>query len=218
MKVLLRLGPVFAVATIAGLLAGCGGGSEGATGQARVDALFDNASFVNNGQEVRIAGARVGTVQGIELTGDRAQVESTILDPLGSAFCLKEKSIPHVAEILLRRLERLREFGRVASENAGPAIEPPDEEAFYELVKEQAERFHAIRAALGMAQDGDAVVILGKGARDFQLVDSQKHWFHDATEARAALKVLPKRPKSIDMRVLPYRIVDWPAEINSYIE
>ena len=81
-----------------------------------------------------------------------------------------------------------------------------------------AERFHAIRAALGMAQDGDAVVILGKGARDFQLVDSQKHWFHDATEARAALKVLPKRPKSIDMRVLPYRIVDWPAEINSYIE
>jgi len=79
MKVLLRLGPVFAVATIAGLLAGCGGGSEGATGQARVDALFDNASFVNNGQEVRIAGARVGTVQGIELTGDRrARVQMSI--------------------------------------------------------------------------------------------------------------------------------------------
>ncbi len=81
-----------------------------------------------------------------------------------------------------------------------------------------AERFHAIRAALGMAADGDAVVLLGKGAEDFQLVEGTKHWFHDATEARAALKVLPKRPKSIDMRVLPYRIVDWPADINAYIE
>ena len=80
------------------------------------------------------------------------------------------------------------------------------------------ERFHAIRAALGMAADGDAVVLVGKGAEDFQFVEGRKHWFHDATEARAALKVLPKRPKSIDMRVLPYRIVDWPAEINAFIE
>jgi UDP-N-acetylmuramyl tripeptide synthase len=81
-----------------------------------------------------------------------------------------------------------------------------------------SERFHAIRAALGMAADGDAVVLLGKGAEDFQLVEGSKHWFQDAAEARAALKVLPKRPKSLDMRVLPYRIADWPAEINNYIE
>ena len=81
-----------------------------------------------------------------------------------------------------------------------------------------ADRFHAIRAALGMAADGDAVVIAGKGAEDWQLVDGNKHWFHDATEARAALRALPKRPKSIDMRVLPYRIVDWPAEINNFVD
>lgn len=79
MRTLFRLAPALAVTALVGTLAGCGGGSEAATGQTRVDALFDNASFVNNGQEVRIAGARVGTVQGVELTSDhRARVQMSI--------------------------------------------------------------------------------------------------------------------------------------------
>lgn len=79
MKVLSRRAPALAMAAVAASLAGCGGGSGGATGQTRVDALFDNASFVNNGQEVRIAGANVGTVQGVELTDDRrARVKMSI--------------------------------------------------------------------------------------------------------------------------------------------
>ncbi len=80
-----------------------------------------------------------------------------------------------------------------------------------------ADRFHAIRAALGMAQEGDAVLLAGKGADDFQIVGTRKHWFADTVEARAAIKVLAKKPKSIDTRVLPYRIVDWPAEMNDFI-
>lgn len=75
----MRWVPGLAVVAAAGSLVGCGGGSGAPSGQTRVDALFDNASFVNNGQEVRIAGARVGTVQGVELTADRrARVEMTI--------------------------------------------------------------------------------------------------------------------------------------------
>ena len=80
-----------------------------------------------------------------------------------------------------------------------------------------ADRFHAIRAAIGMAGEGDAVVLAGKGDADFQLVAGDKHWFHDATEARAALKILPKKPKSLDTRNLPYRVTDWPAEMNDFI-
>lgn len=79
MKAFSRLAPALAVTVAVAALTGCGGGSEGATGQTRVDALFDNASFVNNGQEVRIAGANVGTVQGVELTDDRrARVKMSI--------------------------------------------------------------------------------------------------------------------------------------------
>jgi UDP-N-acetylmuramyl tripeptide synthase len=80
-----------------------------------------------------------------------------------------------------------------------------------------ADRFHAIRAALGMASDGDAVVLLGKGAEDWQLVNGSKHWFSDTSEARAALTVLAKQPKSLHTRTLPYRIVDWPSDMNDFI-
>lgn len=79
MKAPMRFAPILTTLVVAGTLAGCGGGSEGAAGQVRIDALFDNASFVNSGQEVRIAGARVGTVQGVELTSDRrARVKMSI--------------------------------------------------------------------------------------------------------------------------------------------
>jgi len=80
-----------------------------------------------------------------------------------------------------------------------------------------ADRFHAIRAALGMAFDGCAVVLAGVGARDFIVVRGEPHWFQDACEAKAALKVLVKKPKSLDTTVLPYRIVDWPAEMNNFL-
>ncbi|EHN09151.1 putative Mce family protein [Patulibacter medicamentivorans] len=80
MKGLSRIAPTVAATALTATMVGCGGGgSEGATGQTRVDALFDNASFVNNGQEVRIAGARVGTVEGVELTDDRrARVKMSV--------------------------------------------------------------------------------------------------------------------------------------------
>ena len=80
-----------------------------------------------------------------------------------------------------------------------------------------ADRFHAIRAAIGMAGEGDAVVLAGKGAEDWQLVEGAKHWFYDVAEAKQALKDLPKKPKSLDLRNLPYRIADWPSEMNDFI-
>lgn len=67
---------VTAVAVGAGFVfAGAGGEPEGY----RVDAIFDNTAGLIPGQDVKIAGARVGSVEDIELTRDRrARVEMEI--------------------------------------------------------------------------------------------------------------------------------------------
>ncbi|CAB4928636.1 unannotated protein [freshwater metagenome] len=67
------------------VLAGCGGGGdagrEGSTGDTRLDAIFDNASFVGAGQDVRVAGATVGKVTEVELTKDRKARISMDIEP-----------------------------------------------------------------------------------------------------------------------------------------
>jgi phospholipid/cholesterol/gamma-HCH transport system substrate-binding protein len=56
-------------------------GISGTSGDYRVDALFDNADYLIAGQDVKIAGARVGQVEKVALTRDRkARVELRI-DP-----------------------------------------------------------------------------------------------------------------------------------------
>jgi virulence factor Mce-like protein len=68
------------------VLAGCGGGGNSgkqgsAGGDTSLDAIFDNASFVGAGQDVRVAGATVGTVKDVELTRDRKARISMDIDP-----------------------------------------------------------------------------------------------------------------------------------------
>lgn len=61
-----------AAAVLVPVLAGCGGDDGRVeSGTTRIDAIFDNASFVNAGQDVRVAGATVGTVAEVTLTKDR---------------------------------------------------------------------------------------------------------------------------------------------------
>lgn len=77
------------------VLAGCGrsgGGQDGATGSTHLDAIFDNASFVGAGQDVRVAGATVGKVTKVSLTKDRKarismNVESEFLPFRTDASC-----------------------------------------------------------------------------------------------------------------------------------
>ena len=60
-------------------LSGCGAG--GSSGGYRVDAIFDNASFLIPGQDVRIAGANVGTVTDVVVTPDhRARISMRLDD------------------------------------------------------------------------------------------------------------------------------------------
>lgn len=71
------IGAVAAVA--AALTVGAGGGSD----QYRVDAIFDNADFLIAGQDVKVAGARAGSVTKVALTSARhARIEMEV----GRAF------------------------------------------------------------------------------------------------------------------------------------
>lgn len=66
------------LAVAAGAVAGCGG-SGASGGDYRVDAIFDNASFVTPDVDVRIAGAKVGRVTDLSVTADhKARLELTI--------------------------------------------------------------------------------------------------------------------------------------------
>ena len=49
------------------------------------------------------------------------------------------------------------------------------------------DRFFAIRAAIGLAEDNDCVLILGRGDQDFFELEGQKYWFDDVMEARDCL-------------------------------
>jgi phospholipid/cholesterol/gamma-HCH transport system substrate-binding protein len=45
-------------------------GSNGTSGDYTVRGIFDNGSFVVNGEEVRVAGATVGTIESVDVTGN----------------------------------------------------------------------------------------------------------------------------------------------------
>jgi UDP-N-acetylmuramoyl-L-alanyl-D-glutamate--2,6-diaminopimelate ligase len=51
----------------------------------------------------------------------------------------------------------------------------------------EADRRAAIRAAIGMAEAGDVVLIAGKGHENYQIIGTTKHHFDDVEEAEAAL-------------------------------
>ncbi len=78
------------------------------------------------------------------LTGSRYSIKTTILDPLGSAFVLEETDIGIVAKVLRKKLSLLTTFTRVGSKSIGPAIQAPDVAGFFEIIRTQAENFHAI--------------------------------------------------------------------------
>jgi ABC-type transporter Mla subunit MlaD len=75
------------VAICAGLLIGALAATGGGDGGYRVRAIFDNASFVIPGEDVRVAGVTVGSIADVELTsGNRAAVVLEIDDPAFRPF------------------------------------------------------------------------------------------------------------------------------------
>jgi phospholipid/cholesterol/gamma-HCH transport system substrate-binding protein len=66
-----RIALIVAGLVLAGLLIALPAiGSNGSSGTYEVRGIFDNGSFVVSGEEVRVAGAKVGTVQSVDVTND----------------------------------------------------------------------------------------------------------------------------------------------------
>ena len=71
------------------------------------------------------------------------------------------------------------------------------------------DRFFAIRAAVAMADEGDAVVVAGKGHEDYTIFGTTKYWFDDRVECRdALLKVAQLQESGVDTRNLPFKNID----------
>ncbi|MEA2369501.1 MAG: hypothetical protein QOH38_2219 [Thermoleophilaceae bacterium] len=72
---------VIGVLVVAAVLAVITVGLGGTSGDYRVDAIFDNADYLISGQDVKIAGARVGQVEAVKLTKDRRARIQMRIDP-----------------------------------------------------------------------------------------------------------------------------------------
>jgi UDP-N-acetylmuramoyl-L-alanyl-D-glutamate--2,6-diaminopimelate ligase len=55
----------------------------------------------------------------------------------------------------------------------------------------EVDRRAAIRRAMADAQEGDVVLIAGKGHENYQILGTTKHHFDDVEEATAAIKGSP---------------------------
>jgi ABC-type transporter Mla subunit MlaD len=64
-----RVAAILAVAATAGALVLFGSGAGGEEGNYEVRAIFDNGSFLVPGEEVRVAGAKVGSISEVGVTG-----------------------------------------------------------------------------------------------------------------------------------------------------
>jgi UDP-N-acetylmuramoyl-L-alanyl-D-glutamate--2,6-diaminopimelate ligase len=82
-----------------------------------------------------------------------------------------------IEEILpgLERAGATRRSLESAAERSGYLVEP--------------DRRAAIRLALSLAREGDAVLVAGKGHEDYQIVGAERRHFDDREEARAALGI-----------------------------
>lgn len=83
----------------------------------------------------------------LEITGSRDSLQTSIIDPLGNVFLMKEPNLERVSKALTERLKTLIDVKRIGSRQVGEAISFPlssNAFKFLEIVKSQAEVFHNI--------------------------------------------------------------------------
>lgn len=79
------------------------------------------------------------------------------------------------------------------------------------------DRSYALRAGIMMAGEGDAVVIAGKGHEDFIEVGGERVWHSDQAECRHLLRLLPKKPATLETYNLPWRCKGWPTDMGDFM-
>lgn len=98
---------------------------------------------------------------------------ATLHDPLGNIFLSDESRPWEVEKAIRKRIETLSSFRRIQSVKVGPRLEVPDEKEFFEIVKEQADKFHLlIHAANSNRLLGNASFRCERGFPSFRHEDT----------------------------------------------
>lgn len=80
-------GGLLALAAVIVLIAGTAAGGDGSDGDYRVRAIFDSASFLVPGEDVKVAGVKVGAIESLDVTEDnKAAIVLRIDDPAFQNF------------------------------------------------------------------------------------------------------------------------------------
>lgn len=80
----------------------------------------------------------------VEFTKSDTMIEATILDPLCNCYAMKFTNLVDMTEILMARAVKLLGYTRIGSERVGEAKEIPMNEAFFDLIKWNADKFHQL--------------------------------------------------------------------------
>ena len=78
----------------------------------------------------------------VEFTKPGNRYMGRVIDPLGNVFLDHNEDFTLVGKVLRKRVDELMSFTRISSDNAGSAVEIPDEKEFFKTVKEYAGVFH----------------------------------------------------------------------------
>jgi phospholipid/cholesterol/gamma-HCH transport system substrate-binding protein len=121
MRRALVIGLVIAAAVAVVLLAGAS--NDGGSGDYKVRAIFDNASFAIKGQDVKVAGAKVGTIEDLDVTADKKAALVLKIDKNGFKDFRKDAS----CEIRLQSVigEKLVECSPTQPREPGAPLPPP---------------------------------------------------------------------------------------------
>lgn len=111
----------------------------------------------------------------------RYENQSSICDDVVRGFEEELYEEPHFRPLNFRFMKDMYRFDEVWHRDV---IELQDAAKRY-VVEDRA---LAIRGAICMAQEQDAVIIAGKGHEDFMEVNGERYWFDDRREARHVLE------------------------------
>lgn len=77
----------------------------------------------------------------IEFTKNSNRYYGRVLDPLGNQFSPITDSMALISQTIAQRVNELLNFTRVGSESCGEAVNAPQDEAFFAVIRQQAEIF-----------------------------------------------------------------------------
>lgn len=80
----------------------------------------------------------------LELTRKDNEILGTVHDPLGNIFAKDENNVDIVWATLYKRAKQLKGFTRVGSISIGEKLNIPNEDKFFNIIREYADRFHEL--------------------------------------------------------------------------